>query len=332
MYFDFEDNHPDITPIGHAISWREGILLSIILHLLVILGAVMMPEFPGAKEAAARAAEAAALQRQQELERTRFVFVQPRLDPPAPKPPPPRADPSDRNRVAQAPERAQNPTNSLPFSRGNTPERVDQPEVIAREVPRVEPREAEPGPGEEQRAQADSRQGQGGENGTGEGARSALSLPGQAQPAPRPGEGTGRPGAPGLFAGALQNPERYASQRFQNEGGGGGAFGPALQFDTKGVEFGPWVRRFIAQIKRNWVIPYAAMAFSGHVVLTFYVHKSGAITDLMVVGPCSVEAFNNSSYGALAASNPTYPLPPEYPSDRAFFTVTFYYNEAPPVQ
>jgi len=50
------------------------------------------------------------------------------------------------------------------------------------------------------------------------------------------------------------------------------------------------------------------------------------------VGPCAVEAFNNSSFGALAASNPTYPLPPEYPSDRAFFTVTFYYNEAPPVQ
>ncbi|HOC17305.1 MAG TPA: hypothetical protein PKK95_03500 [Vicinamibacterales bacterium] len=331
MYFDFEDNHPDISPIGRAISWREGVLLSIIFHLVVILAAVLMPEFPGAREAAARAAEAAELQRQQELERTRFVFVQPRLDVPAPKPPPPRADLSDKDRVAQAPERAQNPTNSLPFSRGNTPEQVDQPAVMAREAPRVESR-PEPGPSEEQRAQADQRQGQGGENGTGEANRSALSLPGRRQPASRPGEGTGRPGAPGLFAGAMQNPERYASQRFQNEGGGGGAFGPAIQFDTKGVEFGPWVRRFIAQIKRNWVVPYAAMAFSGHVVLTFNVHKSGAITDLMVVGPCAVEAFNNSSFGALAASNPTYPLPPEYPSDRAFFTVTFYYNEVPPVQ
>ena len=33
------------------------------------------------------------------------------------------------------------------------------------------------------------------------------------------------------------------------------AFGPAIQFDTKGVEFGPWIRRFIAQVKRNWLIP-----------------------------------------------------------------------------
>ena len=29
-------------------------------------------------------------------------------------------------------------------------------------------------------------------------------------------------------------------------------------------------------------------------------------------------------------SNPTEPLPPEYPSEKAFFTVTFYYNESPP--
>jgi TonB family protein len=72
------------------------------------------------------------------------------------------------------------------------------------------------------------------------------------------------------------------------------------------------------------------MAFRGHVVVTFNVHKNGAITDLAVVGPCDVEAFNNSSYGALVSSNPTYPLPPEYPADRAFFTVTFYYNEVPP--
>jgi hypothetical protein len=26
-------------------------------------------------------------------------------------------------------------------------------------------------------------------------------------------------------------------------------------------------------------------------------------------------------------SNPTVPLPAEYPTDRAFFTVTFHYNE-----
>jgi TonB family protein len=65
------------------------------------------------------------------------------------------------------------------------------------------------------------------------------------------------------------------------------------------------------------------------VVITFNVHKNGAISDLDVVGPSAIDAFNNAAYGALASSNPTQPLPPEYPADKAFFTVTFFYNEAP---
>jgi TonB family protein len=68
----------------------------------------------------------------------------------------------------------------------------------------------------------------------------------------------------------------------------------------------------------------------GHVVITFNVHKSGAITDLSVIAPSNVDAFNHSAFNALVASNPTQPLPPEYPADRAFFTVTFFYNETPP--
>jgi TonB family protein len=105
---------------------------------------------------------------------------------------------------------------------------------------------------------------------------------------------------------------------------------PSIQFDSKGVEFGPWLRRFVAQIRRNWFIPQSAMLQKGHVVVTFYVGKDGRITELKVLRPSAIELFNNSSFGALASSNPTHPLPPEYPNDRAFFTVTFYYNESPP--
>jgi hypothetical protein len=48
-----------------------------------------------------------------------------------------------------------------------------------------------------------------------------------------------------------------------------------------------------------------------------------------VVGPCPIDSFNTPAFGALSASNPTQPLPPEYPADKAFFTVTFFYNESP---
>jgi TonB family protein len=118
-------------------------------------------------------------------------------------------------------------------------------------------------------------------------------------------------------------------ETFDNQQGGGGQFGPEIQFDTKGVEFGPWIRRFVAQVRRNWYIPYAAMSMSGHVVIQFNVHRNGVITDLTIVGPSAFAALNNSALGALASSNPTQPLPAAYPADKAFFTVTFFFNEAP---
>jgi len=66
--------------------------------------------------------------------------------------------------------------------------------------------------------------------------------------------------------------------------------------------------------------------------VTFNVHKDGSISDLQVIQPSTIDAFNTSASNALLASNPTQPLPPEYPADQAFFTITFYYNENPPSQ
>jgi hypothetical protein len=100
-----------------------------------------------------------------------------------------------------------------------------------------------------------------------------------------------------------------------------------IQFDTKGVEFGPWLRGFVAQVKPNWMVPFEAMSSKDHVVMTFNVHKDGSITDLTTGWPSSVEVFNDAAFSALTASNPLPPLPPEYPAEKAFFSVTFFYNE-----
>jgi TonB family protein len=104
----------------------------------------------------------------------------------------------------------------------------------------------------------------------------------------------------------------------------------SITFDAKGVEFGPWLRRFIAQMKRNWLIPMAVMAEKGHVVFGFYVHKNGRITDIEMLTPSRVSAFNRSAQESVRNSNPTDPLPPKYPADKCYFCVTFYYNETPP--
>jgi TonB family protein len=319
MYFEIEDYRPDITPVGSAISWREGVLLSVIAHLVFIIILLLFPKL-FSSDANARARALLARQQQEKQEARRFVFVAPRIDQPAPKPPP-RAEPSDQDRIARAPERAPKPANPLPYSRGNSPERVEAPPPPAQA--KGQGPEPEPAQGQNALNQPDTK--------LPESPSSVVQVP-VPKPVPQVGA-NGRVGGGGSLGEALRNLQRYIPrEQFNNPGGGGGAeFGP-LQFDTKGVEFGPWVRRFIAQVKRNWesIMPFAAMTNRGHVVVTFYVHKDGTLTDVNVIGPCPIEPFNNAAFGALSASNPTVPLPPEYPADKAFFTVTFFYNETPP--
>jgi TonB family protein len=318
MYFDFGDGHPDLERLQPALSVREGIMLAIIVHLLLVIAALVVPELPWVKawREAAEEARIEAIRRQQPEPETRFVFVQPRMDLEALRPPP-RAPASDIDREAMSRERVPNPANRQPRSRGNTSEYVEQ------NVPR---------PASGSRTQ---RPDQPGESEAPRGEEPSLRMPEadtltayNRTPAANP---TAPAGGLAPLRDALRNLDRYTERaQFDNPDGGQGAFGPWIQFDTKGVEFGPWIRRFVAQVKRNWFVPYAAMSLKGHVVITFNVHRDGTLSDLTVIGPSSVEAFNHAALNALVRSNPTMPLPAEYPADKAFFTVTFFYNESPP--
>jgi TonB family protein len=324
MYFDFEDNRPDTPTLPRPMTTREVVMGSIILHLLAFILILVGPSFPFMRELEAKRQQALEEIRQRELQKqreaARFVFVQPQVDTPAPKPPP-RADLSDIDRQARTKMRAPQPTNRLPFSRGNTSERIEAaPPVEARRAPEPAPQPqpatpAEPDP-----------------------SRPGVVLPDSPNAVePRASENAKqnpRGPAVGVIADAIRNVQKYAQKdSFQNlQGGGDQEPAPSIQFDTKGVEFGPWLRRFVAQIRRNWFIPYAAMSMHGRVVVTFFVHKDGRISEVQVLRPSPIDAFNRSAQNAILASNPTQPLPPEYPDDKAFFTVTFFFNETPPIQ
>ena len=315
MYFNFEDFRPDTPTLPRSLTRLEVALLTVVFYLSVVILILVWPHLDFVKAMEAERQQQLAKTQQELLEKqrenARFVFIQPRVDMQAPKPPP-RADLSDMDRKARTVERAAKPTNSMPFSRGNTFERIEgappTPEAKANETPQPQPQ-----------PKADERQ--------------AMALPnsptgtepkGVEQPQPR------GPSA-GVIADAIRNVQKYAPRdSYVNvQGGADQDLSQSIQFDSKGVEFGPWLRRFIAQIRRNWFIPESAMFQKGHVAITFYVGKDGRITELKVLRPSAVGAFNNSAFNALASSNPTQPLPPEYPDDRAFFTVTFYFNENP---
>jgi TonB family protein len=310
IHFDIDNRYQDEQIVGSAISRREGVVFSIVSHIALILAIVLVPKLPmfqvTPEELARRSAE---LERQLRAQQDqRFVFVQPRIDMKALKPPE-RAPLSDEDRRAQTRETPPNAINPLPFTRGNSSERVEQQN---NERAAGEPNQNQP----TLQPQPESQE--------------ARVLPPVDEGYRRPPPQTPQPRPSGSLGEALRNLQQYVQkQTFDNPQGGLNQPGAAIQFDSKGVEFGPWLRRFVAQVRHNWFIPQAAMTFHGHVVVTFNIHKDGTITDVAILQPASIDGFNKAAIGAITGSSPTEPLPPEYPSDKAFFTVTFYYNEDP---
>jgi outer membrane biosynthesis protein TonB len=320
MYFDFEDYRPDITPVGSALSPRTRLIASASVHVAVVAAIVLGGR--AAIETTVRVTPAEA--QQSPSDDMRFVFVEPRNDVISPTPPPLRAPFSDEHRIPRTIERPPDTQNPLPFSQGNTPEQVERQ---AAEVARGNGPEPTPAPDEPVSQPAEPQ------------SANAARLPeSQSAKVILPPSGSGsQPRSPTLPGGALgdalRNLDRYVKpDQYDNPRGGNSPFGSFLQFETYGIDFGRWVRQFKTQVETNWrpLIPQSAAWLHGHVVITFNVHLNGAITDVTVVQPSTVAAFTTAAYGAIVGSNPTVPLPPKYPVDKAFFTVTFFYNERPP--
>ena len=311
MYFDFEDHRPETPILERPLTRLEQILLTVIAYLLIVIGLIIYPRLPFVKAFEAARLEKLAVERKLQEERRepmQYVFAMPKVQreriPPKPK------YLSDESHTAQTNQRVQIPKNDVPASRGDSPEKR-----IADS--------SQPQPDTSREATAPPR-----------GDPNALVLPSAPQATIVRNEPSKNPTlegrAPGLLSDAIRNVQKYTQGETLQNVQGNGDFGPSIQFDSKGVDFGPWLRRFIAQIRRNWFVPYAAMSLRGHVVLSFKVHRDGSITELQVNQPSTVDAFTKSAFNAIKLSNPTVPLPLEFPDENAPFIVSFYFNETPP--
>src|SRR3954463_7109240 len=217
MYFEIEDYRPDITPVGRAISWREGVLLSIIFHLCLVIAILVLPRwFPGLFQPN-QGPQELLVRQEARRDQPRFVFVAPRNDITAPKPPP-RADPAARARVATAPERAKQPTNPRPFSRGNSPELVEAPPAAPPE--RARGQGPTPDPAQGQQAQGQQPELKAPDS------QSNLQFNAPKQDARNNGTNNGRSAQNGGSLGdALRILQRYVPrEQFENPGGSGGQF------------------------------------------------------------------------------------------------------------
>jgi TonB family protein len=332
LFLHLDDTRPEPAQIERAANLFVVLVLSALGQALLFVLMVWLATLPFMQQLlATEVTEQQPPPAPPRLERPqdRFVMVEPRIDREALRKLTRPAPLSDLDREARSRERNPNATNNQPFLRGRSTELAEaQPRS---EKPKGQGPSPEPSPPAPQTPPApDPSSAPAAANAPQFTMNNAPTQP-RPQPTPNP-QANARSAPPpgGALGEALKNLNRYAQDQQLDNPNGGNLIEPSIQFDSKGVEFGPWLRRFIAQVKRNWFVPYAAMSLKGHVVITFNVHKDGRISDLQVIRPSDVSAFNNAAFNALAQSNPTMALPTEYPSDKAFFTVTFYYNETPP--
>ncbi|MBN2135258.1 MAG: TonB family protein [Acidobacteria bacterium] len=104
-----------------------------------------------------------------------------------------------------------------------------------------------------------------------------------------------------------------------------------IQFDSKGCDFGRWVKDFYYKVYRNWTIPYAFQALrqSGQLTLRFYVHRDGSVSDLRLIDTSGLQPYDVAAMNAISRSNPFMPLPGEYPDDKMEVTCRFIYRWRP---
>ena len=323
MYFDFEDYHPDISPVGRAISWREGVLLSIIVHLVMVILILVAPQMVSVVDrAAARAGRGAAersrSRRCSSCSCSRASTCRRRSR---------RARAAVRSWIAlrASPERApeaREPAAVLARQHARARRTSRRKQVARGQGPQPDPAAGKPATSAPpDRLAEDSR---------------TRSRRCSCRRRSRARRRTARTAAPRRRADRSATrcatcSATCSARRSTTQGGGGGQFGPEIQFDTKGVEFGPWIRRFIAQVKRNWFIPVRGDVDEG--ARRRSVQRAQGRLDHRSARSSGRARSTRSTTPRSArcpASNPTRRCRRSIPTSKAFFTVTFFYNETPP--
>jgi TonB family protein len=115
--------------------------------------------------------------------------------------------------------------------------------------------------------------------------------------------------------------------------GGGARAQGALEVlsDTMGVDFGPYLKRVVENVRQNWytVIPESAKWKKGKVSIEFAITKDGTVAGMRLVGTSNDVALDRAAWGGITASSPFPPLPTEFKGQYLALRFSFYYNPSP---
>ena len=302
--------------------WRESVWISVILHLLLVIGIVVQPKFfPNwfSKDQVALVSS--------QLEDKNVQFLE--LPKDEQKVAPPKTNIlSDKNRVAQArtPTLDRHTLEELQNARRQGP-----PGPKAIQAP-PQPAAAAPPPQPQQQQQAQNAPPKQQENSN---TTAKLEQPEEVHPTNRNVFSTS-----GSAGSAIQQAARAAAAG--HGGGGDYGIGPLtpntnaqgavdILSDTLGVDFGPYLARVLEDVRRNWynLIPEEARSplfKQGKLAIQFVIDKNGSVEGMRLIAPSGDVALDRAAWGGITASNPFPPLPKEFSGPYLALRFRFYYN------
>jgi TonB family protein len=86
--------------------------------------------------------------------------------------------------------------------------------------------------------------------------------------------------------------------------------------------------RLVRRVKEFWSVPSGLESAKGHLVAAMAIDEKGVVSDISIIQPSPIDAFNTAATNALAHLNPTPLSPEDLPTRREQVTATFYINEA----
>jgi outer membrane biosynthesis protein TonB len=301
---------------------REGIWISFIAHLLLFWFLFYGPKFRSHQPHVVNPSD----------NKKDLTYLD--LPPDAQKQvkPKPQAPLSDKNRVAQAPHPTldRKTLQQLEAMRRAGPPRPVAPQPAPQQ--QQAPPAPAPAPAPQQQAQAPPPPP----------TPSQQSLLNEPKPAPtqpaRPSFDTGSQNA----GDAIRQAERDAAQGGAPSGDYGQnapskhpamGVGPEILSDTMGVDFGPYMKRLIADTYRSWIplIPESArppLDKQGRVGIRFKILPDGSVKEMILEFPSGDVSLDRAAWGGITGAGYP-PLPKDFKGKFLELRFGFYYNTEP---
>lgn len=102
-----------------------------------------------------------------------------------------------------------------------------------------------------------------------------------------------------------------------------------LLSDPQGADFVPYLRAVLAAVRRNWyaIIPESArMGRTGRVQVQFSIEKSGGLAKIVIASPSGARELDLAAVAGVTASNPFPPLPTDFRGNQVRLQFSFRYN------